>query len=183
MSEELIVRHCSPTLANIKASSLFSCSYETLTELKRDLRHMNRVLVPKGLRVLALRVRNGRALIYVFRPKQIANILQNEEAVALLKSLGYHDFRVEPCVCQLMDRFRVEDEFPHEVGLFLGYPPEDVVGFIENHAKGQKCTGTWKVYGNEAEAKKCFAKYKKCTQVYCNRWEQGNSLERLTVAS
>ena len=183
MSEELLVRHCSPTLAGIKASSLFSCDYDTPEQLRKDLRQANRVLVPKGLRVLALRCSHGRALIYVFRPKKIAAILENQEAADLLRHLGYEDIRVEPCVCQLMDRFRVEDEFPHEVGLFLGYPPEDVVGFIQNHAKGQKCTGCWKVYGDEAKAKKCFAQYKKCTQVYYDLWEDGRSLERLTVAS
>ena len=26
------------------------------------------------------------------------------------------------------------DEFPHDIGLFLGYPPEDVLGFITNKA-------------------------------------------------
>ena len=40
-------------------------------------------------------------------------------------------------------------EFPHEVGLFLSYPPEDVKGFIDHRASGFKCAGLWKVYGNE----------------------------------
>ena len=36
---------------------------------------------------------------------------------------------------QDFDLYFPSGEFPHEVGLFLGYPPEDVRGFIENHAK------------------------------------------------
>ena len=32
-------------------------------------------------------------------------------------------------------------EFPHEVGLFLGYPPEDVKGFIDHRANNFKCAG------------------------------------------
>ena len=40
-------------------------------------------------------------------------------------------------------------EFPHEVGLFLSYPPEDVKGFIAHRANDFKCAGLWKVYGNE----------------------------------
>ena len=31
-------------------------------------------------------------------------------------------------------------EFPHEVGLFLSYPPEDVKGFIDHRANNFKCT-------------------------------------------
>ena len=73
-------------------------------------------------------------------------------------------------------------EFPHEVGLFLSYPPEDVKGFIENRAANAKCTGVWKVYGDEWQARQTFAKYKKCTQVYCERWQSGSGLDKLAVA-
>ena len=32
---------------------------------------------------------------------------------------------------------------PHEVGLFLSYPPEDVKGFIDHRASGFKSAGLW----------------------------------------
>ena len=73
-------------------------------------------------------------------------------------------------------------EFPHEVGLFLGYPPEDVEGFIENKARSCKLTGYWKVYSDEEKAKKIFAKYSKCTRVYTEQYADGKTIERLTVA-
>lgn len=73
-------------------------------------------------------------------------------------------------------------EFPHEVGLFLSYPPEDVKGFIENRAANAKCTGVWKVYGDERQAQQTFDRYKKCTQTYCERWRSGVKLDRLAVA-
>ena len=73
-------------------------------------------------------------------------------------------------------------ELPHEVRLFLSYPPEDVKGFIENHAANAKCTGVWKVYGDERQARQTFARYKKCTQTYCERWRSGVELDRLAVA-
>ena len=71
-------------------------------------------------------------------------------------------------------------EFPHEVGLFLSYPPEDVKGFLEH--KPCKCVGCWKVYENEEADKKTFAKYKACTRVYCRQLASGIDIERLTVA-
>ena len=74
------------------------------------------------------------------------------------------------------------DEFPHEIGLFLGYPPEDVRGFIEEGAAKCKCTGCWKVYGDVERAQKLFAAYKKCTAVYQKQHAQGKSIEQLTVA-
>ena len=58
----------------------------------------------------------------------------------------------------------------------------DVQGFIENHAQNFKLSGLWKVYGDEAYARAAFAKYKKCTDIYCRSWRSGASLEALTVA-
>ena len=73
-------------------------------------------------------------------------------------------------------------EFPHEIGLFLSYPPEDVKGFIENRAANYKLSGLWKVYGDEKKAKELFAKYKKCTDIYCERYEAGCGIAELAVA-
>lgn len=43
--------------------------------------------------------------------------------------------------------------------------------------------GDWKVYGDLNEAKKAFAKFKKCREVYANLWQQGRSIWQLTVAA
>ena len=73
-------------------------------------------------------------------------------------------------------------EFPREVGLFLSYPPEDVKGFIDHRANNFKCAGLWKVYGDEEKARLLFAKYRKCTEIYCALWQSGLKLEQLAVA-
>ena len=73
-------------------------------------------------------------------------------------------------------------EFPHEVGLFLSYPPEDVKGFIDHRANCFKCAGLWKVYSDEEKARSLFEKYRKCTEIYCALWQSGSKLERLAVA-
>ena len=73
-------------------------------------------------------------------------------------------------------------DFPHEVGLFLSYPPQDVRGFIENHAVNYKCAGLWKVYGDEALARRLFDKFRKCTDIYCALWRAGSGIDQLAVA-
>ena len=88
----------------------------------------------------------------------------------------------ERCVACLVRRMRSRGEFPHEVGLFLGYPPEDVDGFIRNKARGAKCVGTWKVYGDADAAKKKFERYKKCAEVYGKAYRGGRCFERMVVA-
>lgn len=182
MSEVDIVRNCAPTLAGLKTGSTFVCPYLSEEQLYSSLRAVNCKLRPKGVRLIPLRKRENRALIYVFRPKALRADLAQGDACAILSDQGYCLNGCEGCIAQLARRIRHEEEFPHEIGLFLGYPPEDVRGFMENGACNQKCTGCWKVYGDEEAARKRFAQYKKCTRVYRDCWAKGTTIERLTVA-
>ena len=94
---------------------------------------------------------------------------------------GYNRGTPGRCMMQLMERLSSGGEFPREIGLFLGYPPEDVEGFIRNKAECSKCCGHWKVYGDEHRARDLFNRYNQCTQAYCAQWMAGKSLEDLTV--
>lgn len=182
MSEYMIVKHCSPTLAGLKTGNMFNCQYECKNRLKKEIRNLNRSLAHKGLRVLPLRISEKSALIYVYRPSKLMADLNNIEAAKILESKGYTVISPNRCVVYLTKRLRETGEFPHEIGLFLGYPPEDVRGFINNGAEDCKCRGCWKVYGNEEQAKALFAKYKKCTEVYIKHYKNGKTLDCLTVA-
>lgn len=182
MSEEVIVKYCSPTLAGIKTGSLFSCSYNSKNEVCRFLRELNISLRNKGVRFMPLRFRNKKVLIYAYRPSRLLPDVQGKEADELLSQRGYCTQNCGRCLARLMKRLSESDEFPHEIGLFLGYPVEDVKGFIENKASCAKCAGCWKVYGDKEKAQKQFEHFKKCTRVYQKQFERGRSLTRLTVA-
>lgn len=183
MSEQLVVEHCSPTLAGIKTGNLFSCAYKNKTELYASVREINRKLGSKGIRVLPLRHSQKRALIYVYRPDVLGRDLSRKEATELLKQAGYENNSQTYCISELARRLRAKADFPHEVGLFLSYPPEDVRAFIENKGAECKCVGCWKVYGNEQEAQRTFQRYKNCTNQFCRQWHNGTSIEELTAAN
>ena len=107
--------------------------------------------------------------------------LEDAEAVRLLEEAGYPCHSAGQCVACLIRRLRESEEFPHEIGLFLSYPPEDVRGFIENKACRFKCAGLWKVYGDEERAKELFRQYKRCTDRCCALWRAGSGLAQLAV--
>lgn len=182
MSEEILVNQCSPTMAGIKTGNLFSCAEKSKVELNRCLRRFNESLVPKGVRILPLKYENGRALIYMYRPDRLKSDLKNLLAEKILKQRSYPVENCEKCVAELTKRLRTQKEFPHEIGLFLGYPAEDVDGFIRQKAKDAKYVGAWKVYGDEKKAKIKFELYKKCTGVYKNAYKKFNSFDRLVVS-
>lgn len=181
MTEEHVIRYCAPTLASIKTGSMFSCSYSSSEDMNNSVRIYNRRLMHKGLRVLPLRYRDGKGLIYVYRPSRLSNDLSNQIACTLLKDCGYSCRNANCCIRKLIDRLAENEEFPHEIGLFLSYPPKDVYGFI-HHKSEVKCCGCWKVYDDVDSAKRIFEQYKKCSDIYMKMWNNGHSIEQLTVA-
>ena len=182
MSEELVIRQAAPTLAGIKTGSLFPCPCGEKRALLEEIRAFNRRYQARGLCLLPLRFTEGKALLYLYRPAALCRDLCSRTAEQLLTDAGYPCGSCERCVAKLIRRMRQTEGFPHEVGLFLSYPPEDVKGFIENGAQNAKCTGVWKVYGDERQARQTFAAYKRCTENYCERWHSGERLDRLAVA-
>lgn len=182
MIENLVTRFCSPTLAGLKTGSLFTVRGRKKEELTDDLRKLNRVLTRKGLRALLFTAKCGNNLVYIYRPKLLKRDLSCSEAENILKNKGYCALdSTEKCIVQLAKRISNDNDFPHEIGLFLGYPPTDVKCFMENSREGVKCSGCWKAYGNKEEAEKTFALYRKCTNIYCRKIREGVRLEKLIV--
>lgn len=183
MLDKLLIAHCSPTLSGMKTANLFLCSIPSDEGLCTMVAAWNRELNPKGVSLHILCKRNERALIYVYRRAMLAADLQVLGVQAFLTEFGYSDLAPEFCLERLKERFADSPGFPHEIGLFLGYPLGDVRGFIENGGQNYKLCGPWKVYCNECEALKLFTKYKKCREVYTKLFENRiRSVYQLTVA-
>ena len=106
--------------------------------------------------------------------------LRDPQAEAIMQENGYPDGAPFQRINHLIYRLMESAAFPHEIGLFLGYPPADVRGFMEG--KACKCTGLWKVFeSDEAEAQRYFARCRHCTSAYLQRSREGWSLSRLTI--
>ena len=181
MSEETVIKQCAPTLAGIKTGSLFTCTCDDREELQEQIRVLNRRYVPRGLCLIPLRYYEDRALLYMYRPKGLRNDLEDQLARKVLEKEGYSCTDAGFCVARLARKMRSGDCFPHEVGLFLSYPPEDVKGFIDNQAENYKESGIWKVYGDVDNARKMFRMFKRCTDHYYRLWKSGACMDNLVV--
>ncbi len=179
MLADLLIDYCSPTLAGIKTGSLFNCFLDSYTELSVILEFWNRQLTAKGLKIAALKVSKNSALLYVYRKQQLENDFKKAGVSEFLSECGYDVSNIPLCIERLSRRIRKSSEFPHEIGLFLGYPLGDVTGFIENNGKNSLYIGFWKVYCNKNEAVKTFEKYKKCRKVYQKLYRCGKPIMQL----
>ena len=181
LSEELLIFHCSPTMAGLKTGNLFNCPVKDNRMFLENIREMNRRLIPRGVRIVPLKNMEKSVLVYMYRPDRLREDLGDSAARKLLAERGYPAGEPEKCIVWLVRRLKAEEAFPHEIGLFLGYPPEDVDEFIRKGAAGAKYTGTWKVYGNVETAQRRFEQYKKCTRLYWEAFQKHRSFDRLVV--
>ena len=83
---------------------------------------------------------------------------------------------VQELLFHLRGRFTDPTEFPHEIGLFLGYPLEDVEGFCRKKGADCKLSGYWKVYGDVETARKRFAAYDRYSDYVAGEIRQGRSI-------
>lgn len=182
--ERYLVEYCAPTLASIKTANLFTYVCPSIIDLNTYIDFWNQRMRVKGISMCALRIREKTALIYVYRSGLLKRDMERPGTREFLRYLGYEYTDVDYAVERLKERLENNSEFPHEIGLFLGYPLGDVIGFMENSGKNYICLGCWKVYGNVGEALRTFQRFKKCTELYVRLWSQGRkSIWQLTMTA
>lgn len=180
---QFFIRHCAPTMASLKCANMMSCPDEE--SYREDLKKISEELEEKGIRVRIISLSKNRMLIFVYRPTMLAKRFVEEDIQSFLGAYGYDNFDVEATLDRLQMRIAADpQQFPHEIGVFLGYPLADIKGFIENNGKNGLCCGEWKVYHEPEQATKIFAKLKKCRDVYYNLFSNGTrTMFQLTVAA
>lgn len=188
--EEVLIEQCAPTFAGVKPANMFrfdprGSKAEALPRVLEKLPFLTRMLESRGLGLYVLKrcMRTDSLLILVYRKKRLLELVSAPENRAFLAERGYHPgYGTEALLQEFSGRICLEQGFPHEIGLLLGYPLCDVRGFIENGGQGCTAQTLWKTYGDPESAKKSCAVYKKCTQVYTRLFRAGTPLVKLVVA-
>ena len=181
--ETELIGNCAPTLAGLKSANLFRYRYRDADTVLAELSEVNRLLNERGVYVEALCWESNAVLVYAYRRSHLERELQGEQAREILSRYGYPLGELEGSLAFLKKRLKGYTCFPHEIGIFLGYPPEDVKGFIENRGKNCQYCGLWKVYGNAQERRKLFCKLQKCLEVYLKVFAEGRELTQMTVCA
>ena len=152
-AETQAVLQCAPLLTGIKMSNLL----HVREGQQREVASMFEA-TPVSSRILYKK--NGRISVFLYREQRLKRFLSVGKVRRLLDSFGYRGMELPEILSRLSDRYQRHmdgrGDFPHEIGLLLGYPPEDVSGFIENGGKNFLCSGYWKVYKDPARARRIF---------------------------
>lgn len=185
--ENMLILHCAPTLLGIKQANLFSCPIEDSEELLNEINTYNNLLNLKDIYFKVLYTCKSRIFILVYRKTKMFSYITHRKVAYFLKSEGYNIPKVIDDIDNTLNflgkRITGCEEFPHEIGFFLGYPKEDVFEYIKNSGRNYKFCGYWKVYGDEKKAQKTFWQYRKCKEVMENKRNSGTSVLNLLGVS
>lgn len=153
-----IMFHAAPTLAGKKPSCLINLAND-----KRGLYHIwdtykNQILKPFTIDYFEILRDTNRVLVFLYDSQSLEEIINNPDNIKFLKEMGYGDITsIKEGLEILRERFKCG--FPHEIGILLGIPCEDVEGFIRNSGMNFIMNGYWKVYSKPQRAEELFHEY------------------------
>ena len=149
---------CAPVISGIKISNL-------LTIPAKSLRELSVVLKKTELSFRILYPGRERLVILIFREAKLRENLAREEVMAFIYKCGYETSNISKIFPVFVKRYmrymELKQDFPHELGLFLGYPIEDVEGFIKENGKNYLYSGYWKVYKDTELKIRLFKDYER----------------------
>lgn len=178
MGFEETVIHCSaPALCGIKPASLFSLKNEFYSINRSRLFSWRKNFSKDRRFFVIIKKEDGRVLIFVYDKNLLEEVCSKKKNQEYLKTKGYEvEKGFNSILSELLFRLAHENSFPHETGLFLGYPLEDVIGFETQNAKNCVFSGFWKVYGDKQAALDLMKKYRLCTEICMSWFRQGLSV-------
>lgn len=180
--EKALVFHASPTLSGLKPANLLSLSKEDFPNLPELISEYTALLTGKGIAFSVLCDCNRRWLLLVFRSQMLRAQLSRPSVRTFLAEEGYPDSNnVQTMLSHLRQRLISQNNFPHEIGIFLGYPLADVLGFRKYKGECCKLCGYWKVYGDAEQAKQCFDRFDRCRSVLFSHLLAGTALNDLVA--
>ncbi len=154
--EMLLALHSAPILYGIKLANLIRLT-------RRQRIAICHCFPTAGIYVWVLSCNGDENQVLLYRRAEMQETLWQKRIQEIMRQFGYTEFQVISVLLRLSGRLQRHQlglgEFPHEIGILLGYPVDDVMGFLENQGKNYAYCGYWKVYKNVEQAKRQFAAY------------------------
>ena len=174
-----VVTQCAPVLKGVKISNLITMKPGGWRKIRAYLKKSRIICIP-------LYADAEKEVLFLYRYEQLERHLKNREVREFLRSCGYESFEVASVLVRLRRRYQlyagISKEFPHELGVLLGYPVGDVQGFIDNRGENSLTSRYWKVYQNPKEAEKIFDLYDRVKEQALKEIMCGRTLSHVAVS-
>ncbi len=169
---------CAPVFGGLKVSNLLIVDSGSRSRVLQNLKD-------SPISHITLSEYRGKITMLLYREQELKDYFKSRRVKNLLRFLGYEDVPFWELMMEFRRKFQAYQkgtgEFPHEMGIFLGYPVEDVAGFIRHCGQNSLCTGYWKVYRDSKEKKSLFERFEKEEEKMVRYVCGGGSIRRMAL--
>lgn len=165
-----LMLECSEVLGGVKPANLISLVNRTrscgrnLYQLWQRHREGLAARFPE-LTIRVLQTRERALLLLCYNHNHLAQHLSHAGIRSLLQKSGYEaDASSGSLLEELCRRIGATGSFPHEIGLFIGYPAKDVAAFMGMVNLPFACQGPWKIYGKPEQSLGLAEQFRCCRQ-------------------
>ena len=152
--QKMLIFYLAPVLQKIKPSELVILKKNRFNE--NWLPEKDGFLAELGLTCEELHVSENVVYLLFYDEKMLCASLTCKSCQNILKCNNY---QTTECLQSLLHQLKNKMKltlFPHEIGLFLGYPAHDVAAFIKFGGKNYCLCRHWKVYHDIKNAGRKF---------------------------
>ena len=154
--ETQIALQCAPLLTGVKISNLLTVASDRKQEAEG-------LFEGTAVSCYMLYESGEKTTFLLYLRSGLMEYLAETDVKRLMERFGYHAMKLERILERVSEKYTSHMDgtggFPHEIGLLLGYPPADVLGFIQNNGRNYLCTGYWKVYENLEQKQQLFQRF------------------------
>ena len=174
--ETQLALQCAPLITGLKISNMLIVS-------NKDEKLVRIILKRTGISCYRLLQNEKKITLLLFRRNQLEKFLEREDVSEVLREEGYVEIQLGRILSIFQMRYRAymncSKIFPHEMGLLLGYPVEDVTGFMVHGGKNSLYSGYWKVYADVARKLEIFKQFEMAKEMLIRLVSSGVSMEEI----
>ena len=170
--EQMVAYFGAPALCGLKSANLMSvkpCQFSS-----DKIQELNDNLSSLGKKIVSVSRSSSNVLVFIYDESLLYQAVCGRNQMIYLMHKKYPVGRgLNALIQELLLRMSCQVSFPHEVGLFLGYPLEDVISFERDGGHSSKFSGLWQGYGDVDEARKKMMQYRQCSLTCSKCFDMG----------
>lgn len=177
--EKFLLFNSSLVIADIKPSVTVNIKKNQGMNYKNWLKYGGEFLRRINLNYITLKEDENALILLIYKEELLKDHIFQEKNREFLSKIGYANVN---CIDYYTKLLRIRYKIyrcPHELGVFLGIPVEDVIDFMDCTKKKCLGCGYWKIYNNYDEAIKTFKKYDEIKNKTISNLIKGIPIEKI----
>lgn len=156
-----LVKLLGPVLMGSKPAEIISFPDYDMNKDRKIEQIKTHFKICKRIDIRVIDVYGGSTKVLFYNSSSLDRTLKEYRNKKFLLGIGYpRDYDMNDYLDELEGKIR-DGNMPHEIGIFLGYPLKDIIGFFGHPALKLTKVKGWRVYGNPRLSDERFEAFSK----------------------